>query len=284
MSENAPLLDQTPDDPRERQPLWRRLRMLAYENVEGTIDSPFEFIILALILLNVILLIASTIVADPDPCFGAKCVRLGDKYDRFFETAEAVSVVVFTVEYILRIWACIEDPNVSSRISYVFSFFAMVDFLSIIPWWIALAFNAESPDFTTALRVFRLIRLLKADKYLQAFSLLGTVLAENATLLTASSFYAALIWIISSTALYLVEVDNPAMGTHFQSIPLAMFPTLLMLTGEVPLVDFTPIGQFFAGCIAVAAVAIFAVPSAILASSFIKAVQEGVGRELTVDC
>lgn len=108
-------------------------------------------------------------------------------------------------------------------------------------------------------------------------------MAENANLLIASSFYALLTWIVSATALYVLEMDNPALGTHFQSIPQAMFPVLLMLTGEFPLADFTPAGQFIAGIIAIAAVAIFAVPSALLASGFIKAVQESTGREFTVE-
>ncbi|KAI0561941.1 Ion transport protein [Gracilaria domingensis] len=143
--------------------------------------------------------------------------------------------------------------------------------------------GGESPDFTTAFRVFRLIRLLKADKYLRAFSLLGKVLAENATLLIASSFYALLIWIVSATGLYLVEMDNPALGRHFQSIPQSLFPVLLMLTGEFPLADFSPWGQVIASGIAVVAVAIFAVPSALLASSFVKAMQESTGQEFTVE-
>lgn len=115
------------------------------------------------------------------------------------------------------------------------------------------------------------------------YSLLGAVLAENSTLLVASSFYALLTWVVSATALYVVERDNPALGTHFQSIPQALFPVLLMLTGEFPLADFTPTGQVIAGFIAIAAVAIFAVPSALLASGFIKAVQESTGRAFTVD-
>jgi len=256
--------------------------------VEGTIDSPLEYIILLLIFANVVLLAASTLVADPQ-CFGSKCLRLGDKYEDFFELAEFVSVLIFTFEYILRIWACVENPVIASkgpiggRFAYATSFFPIVDFLSIAPYWAFMIVGSESPDFTTAIRVFRLIRLLKADKYLQAFSLLGTVLAENATLLIASSFYAVLIWVVSATALYIVEMDNPALGTHFQSIPQALFPVLLMLTGEFPLADFSSVGQVIAGSIAVVAVAIFAVPSALLASSFVKAMQESTGREFTVD-
>lgn len=296
MAEDTPLLPQSGNDNNESPlveseqslPLWRKLRQVAYENVEGTIDSPLEYIILLLIFGNVVLLALSTIVVD-NSCFGSKCLRLGDKYDDWFELAEAISVCIFTFEYILRIWACVESPDiaalgpVSGRIAYATSFFPVVDFLSIAPYWVFMALGGEGPDFTTAFRVFRLIRLLKADKYLQAFSLLGNVLAENATLLIASSFYAVLIWVVSATALYLVETDNPALGTHFQSIPQALFPVLLMLTGEFPLADFSAPGQVVAGLIAVAAVAIFAIPSALLASSFVKAMQESTGREFTVE-
>lgn len=262
--------------------------MIAYENVEGTIDSPLEFIILFIILINVVLLLASTLIAEP-PCFGSNCLRLGNKYSGFFEAAEAVSIYIFTFEYVLRLWACVENPVIAregaflGRVKYSLSFFPIVDFLSIAPYWGFMIIGSESPDFTTALRVFRLIRLLKADKYIRAFSLLAAVLAENATLLIASSFYALLIWVVSATALHLVEMDNPALGNHFQSIPQALFPVLLMLTGEFPLADFSAVGQVIAGAIAVVAVAIFAVPSALLASSFVKAMQDSMGQEFTVD-
>jgi len=56
-----------------------------------------------------------------------------------------------------------------------------------------------------------------------------------------------------------------------------------MLTGEYPMADFTPAGQVIAGIIAVVAVAIFAVPTGVLGSGFIQAVQESTGRRFTVD-
>lgn len=267
---------------------WAHARRTAHANVEGTVDSPLEYLILMLIAINVVLLAVSTLVAD-DKCFGSKCLRLGDKYGGFFEGAEAVSVCIFTLEYVLRLWSCVEFEDVAAkgpvrgRLSYAVGFFALVDIAAIAPYWIALSMGSESPDFTTAVRCFRLIRLLKAEKYLSSFALLGSVLAENATLLIASSFYAVLMWLLFATALYITEVDNPAQGTHFQSIPASMYPVCLMLTGEFPLVDFTPMGQLISGSIAVIAVAIFAVPSAVLASGFIKALQTSTGHEFTVD-
>lgn len=258
---------------------YHNLRKAAHNAVEGTIDSGFEYFILVLIFVNVLLLLASTLVSDAS-CFGSKCTRWGDTYSGFFETAEFISVVIFTVEYVMRIWACVEFPDISAkgpvvgRLAYAVGFFPLVDFVSIAPYWVFVILGEESWDFTTAFRCFRLVRLLKAEKYIASFALLGAVLVENSSLLVASSFYAGLMWVLCATALYIVEVDNPAMGTHFQSIPQSLFPVLLMLTGEFPLADFTPVGQVVAGLIAVAAVAIFAVPSAVLASGFIKALEQ----------
>jgi ABC-type Fe3+ transport system permease subunit len=73
------------------------------------------------------------------------------------------------------------------------------------------------------------------------------------------------------------------MKPHFQSIPLAMFPTLLMLTGEFPLSNFTAAGQWVAGFVAVIAVAIFAVPTSVLGAGFMQAVQKAQHREFTID-
>jgi hypothetical protein len=62
-----------------------------------------------------------------------------------------------------------------------------------------------------------------------------------------------------------------------------MFPTLLMLTGEFPLANFTPLGQIVAGFVAVVAVAIFAVPTSVLGAGFTQAVQQSAHRQFTID-
>lgn len=183
VAENSPLLEESTrklpfswgaDEPQQDESLLGRIRRIAHENVEGTIDSPLEYIILALIFGNVVLLAVSTIPIDRT-CFGKKCLRVGEKYNYEFEVAELVSVIIFTFEYVLRIWTCIEFHEISTkgpilgRLYYATSFFPLVDIFSIAPYWIAIIAGGESPDFTTAVRVFRLIRLLKADKYLNAF-------------------------------------------------------------------------------------------------------------------
>ena len=193
---------------------------------------------------------------------GSSCERLADRYVLLFEVIEWGSVAAFSIEYVMRIWACVEDPAIArkgailGRLYYACTFYALVDLLSILPNWVSLIswltdpFTAgstfiESPNFTTAARIVRLVRIFKTDKYISAFSLLGDVLWENRILLMATSFYSAMMWVIAATLLFYTEQDNEIeeMSSHFQSIPLAMFPTLLMLTGEFPLADFTPTGQ-----------------------------------------
>lgn len=266
-----------------------RLRRWTYVAVEGEMDSAIEYALLALIFVNVAALMAST-VPTSGKCFGSACERWGDTYSGVFEALEAASVIIFTVEYAARVWACMEEPAIAAagplkgRLTYASRFFLLVDLASILPWWVAVMPGVpESPDFTTALRVFRLFRLLKAEKYISAFGLLAEVLRENSTLLIATSFYAFMFWVTFATLLYLTEVDNPALGNFFQSIPASLFPTLLMLTGEYPLAEFTAKGQVVAGFIAIVAVAVFAVPTAVIGSGFVKAVQRASGREFSVD-
>ena len=111
----------------------------------------------------------------------------------------------------------------------------------------------------------------------------GHVLAENGSLLVVTLYYSLITWFICSTLLYFTEKDNPELAQAFSSIPNAMFPTLVMLTGEYPYAEFTTAGKYIASVIAVIAVAIFAVPTAVIGSGFVKAVQESKGLQFTVD-
>eukprot|EP01104_Vermistella_antarctica_P006485 TRINITY_DN17186_c0_g1_i1.p1 TRINITY_DN17186_c0_g1~~TRINITY_DN17186_c0_g1_i1.p1 ORF type:complete len:343 (-),score=71.66 TRINITY_DN17186_c0_g1_i1:32-973(-) len=268
---------------------YSRFRRWMWMAVEGPLDSPTEYALLVLILLNVLAFMIGTVdVGHGIPCT-SDCEKLDTKYNSFFEGFELFSVIIFTLEYLMRVWSCMEEEEyrklgpVVGRLRYMFTFFLVVDVLSIVPFYISLAFDLDI-DFTTALRGFRLIRLLKAEQYLQAFSLLGNVIKSNATLLIAASFYALLCLVTFATLLYYTERNSGLEAApFFQSIPQALFPVCLMLTGEFPLSDFTPLGQFFACLLAVFAVAIFAVPTAVLGSGFVKALQDSQHRQFTVD-
>ena len=290
-SESTPLVGGESKQPVVEKP--KTFRGAVFDSVEGSIDSPAEYALLLLIFLNVAALAYGTMLLDQD-CWGKDCVRLGDEgspYDAGLEQFELFSVVIFTVEYLCRLWSCIEMPEIAAkgefwgRVHYGTTFFLTIDFLSIAPYWIMTAAGSESPDFVTALRVFRLIRLLKAEKYLNAFSLLSDVLQDNKTLLIASSFYAFLIWVLSAAALHLCEKDNEDEDTAvmYSSIPMSLYPSLLMLTGNVADAKYSPLGRMIIGLGALVGVAIFAIPSALLASGFMNTRSKTTNTEFPDD-
>jgi hypothetical protein len=69
----------------------------------------------------------------------------------------------------------------------------------------------------------------------------------------ATWYYAVLSLIVFATLLHFTERDNPELKRYFQSIPHALYPTLLMLSGEFPLVDFTPLGCVITSFVAIVA-------------------------------
>uniref|UniRef100_A0A0G4IEC4 Ion transport domain-containing protein n=1 Tax=Chromera velia CCMP2878 TaxID=1169474 RepID=A0A0G4IEC4_9ALVE len=279
--------------PKENEDGPKSCRGRIWDAVEGDFDSPFEYFSLFLIALNVVAFIVGTIVVEGEP-EGAepcddRCVTLNDKYAFAFDWLERISIAVFTVEYVLRLWSCVEEPAyrakgpIGGRIRYALSFFCLCDLCALAPFYYELASGTDMTDFATAIRGFRLIRLLKAEKYLRAFTLLGKVIEENESLLVACCYYSALCTIVFSTMLWITEKGNANHANHFRSIPQSMWVTMIMLTGEMPLSEFTPLGKIITGFMCVTAVAVFAVPTAVIGSGFVRAVQQSTGKEFTVD-
>jgi voltage-gated potassium channel len=261
-------------------------RSSVHRTVEGLDgNNPIETFLLVLIFANVVSLAVSTMVVDRK-CQERDCLRYGDDESPSritFELFEFFSVMIFTTEYVVRMWSCVEDPEykmkgpIRGRLAYGMTFFMLVDLASIMPYWIILCIpDTSSPGFLTSLRVFRLVRLLKADKYINAFGLLEEVVSENSHILVAGSFYAMIVWVLGAGALFLVERESEDIATQqlFRSIPEALYPVLIMLMGNMPDADLSPMGRVVAGMISLSGtVVVFAVPSAVLASGFIRAVE-----------
>ncbi|KAA8498115.1 Potassium voltage-gated channel subfamily KQT member 5 [Porphyridium purpureum] len=271
----------------------RTMRAKMYELVDGEFDSWAEYAMMVLIVLNVVMFVVGTLVVDDGSkasgkpghdmlCVGTKrCVTLSDAFVGVFSVFEIVSVALFSLEYVLRLWCCVENEQeygrhgpVLGRLKYMSNGYALIDLFAILPFYLALFGVIRHVRFSTTLRALRLARLLKAEKYLQAFSLLEIVLKENGTLLVACAYYAGIVLMVFSVIMYYLERYNPETAVYFQSIPDSMFPTLVMLTGEFPITEFTTPGRIVAACIALAGVAFFAIPTAVIGSGFIRAVEE----------
>ena len=223
--------------------------------VQGTIT--------AVVLLNLGLFVAATV---PELA----------THTEVFTVLEAASVILFTFEYGARMWSIVETRKYAhplwGRLKYASKFISLVDALAIFPWYLGLIIEASTNidvPATTALRVFRLFRLAKTESYGQAFSSVKRVLWNNREILVIGALLSALLLLSTATLLYWVEGDHDP--NNFGSIPKTLFLAVLMLTGQGIEYDgkgYSTLTLFIIAVTAAVSVAVFTIPSAMLAWAF----------------
>lgn len=223
----------------------------------------FESGILLLIALNVVAVLLQSVKEVE--------ARLAAPFHAF----ELFSVLVFSVEYLARLWSCVEDPRyqdpVRGRIRHALRPLALVDLLAILPFFVF--FSAVDLRVLRAARLFRLVRLLKAGRYLAALVLLRRVLQARREELVMAGALMAVLLVMASSAMYFAE--NAAQPDKFSSIPASMWWAVATLTtvGYGDVYPVTPLGRLAASCISVLGIGFFALPTAILGSGFAEAVR-----------
>ena len=194
------------------------------------------------------------------------------QYESQLYWLELFSVFVFTIEYILRLWSCPEDPTYVkdspqiSRVKYVFTPMAIIDLVAIAPFYLAFLFNID----LRFLRVLRLLRIFKLTRYSEAMTTLLKVLRDEMSSFAAAIFIMLVIMIIAASGIFLVEHDHQP--EVYGSIPQSMWWSIVTLTtvGYGDVYPVTTVGKFFAAVIMVAGVGLVALPTGILASGFLK--------------
>ena len=215
---------------------------------------------MALILLNV----AAVIIETVQPIY--------EKYHPFFDAFEIISVIIFSIEYIIRVWACTALEKykhpVWGRLKYMVSLGAIIDLLAILPFYLPLIMASTDGRILRILRLFRLFRIFKMGRYSMAFNLISVVMKKRKAELTVSLTLLVMMLIFASTLMYYIESDANPDG--FQSIPQTMWWGVATLTtvGYGDVYPITPLGKFLAGIIAILGVGLFALPAGIIASGF----------------
>lgn len=197
-------------------------------------DHIVQYFVLFLIIANVIMFIVSTL---PDVRRAAEMPM---------DYAEAFCMYVFMLEFALRIWVSVEKPRFKrrggfvGRLLFLITFSSIVDLISIIPFWIDWGIRLSSGDshlpgrkiaqFSSALRVLRIFRILKAEKYTKAFRVLVKVLKSKRDVLLVAVMMWVFLLLCTSTALYYVQ--STVDPTEFGSIPSAFYGAILLLTGQ----------------------------------------------------
>jgi len=241
---------------------YRRLRREVHDVLEvggdahpmGRVVNGF---IIVLIFLNAIAFAADTVP------------ELAGRYRWEFAAFNAFSVIVFTVEYALRIWSAVEIPMLSrlprwqARLRYAMRPMMIIDLLAFLPWYLHWLYPLD----LRLLRVFRLFRLLMLVRYSPALQTLGRVVTDEYRALLGA-LLVILILLFASSGMYLIE--RHMQPDKFGSIPQAAWWALATLTtvGYGDVVPVTPLGKMLGGVVMLLGVGMIALPVAIIATGF----------------
>ncbi len=188
-------------------------------------------------------------------------------YGFIFSMVDIVSVSIFSVEYILRVWSSIENPLYANkrfpRLAYMLSPLAVIDLIAILPFFISFYVSFD----LRFLRVLRLLRVLKLSRYSSAMSMILDVFRDERRVLFAAFYILMVLLVLAASGAYLVE--HRVQPDKFGSIPQAMWWAMATLTtvGYGDVTPITAVGQVFGSIIAIIGIIMAALPAGILASS-----------------
>ena len=196
-------------------------------------------------------------------------------WSRTLFTMEMVITIIFTIEYLLRVWTTKNSKE------YIFSTFGIVDFLAILPFFLELIFvNISSLGIIRLLRILRIFRVLKLARFLGEANVLAKGVKANANKIFVFLFFVLIICTIMGSVMFLVE--GPENG--FTSIPRGVYWAVVTLTtvGYGDISPHTPIGQFISIIIMIIGYGVIAVPTGLVAAGVIDAAKENNAKKL--DC
>lgn len=238
-----------------------KFRRRIYEIVEpdkgdSLASRVFDGMITLLILLSVVIVFVGT--------FDLPSTTLKVLY-----VIEGIASVVFTIEYCLRILTadfCYPEGGVFwSRVRYIFSPMAVVDFVAILPFWLPMLV----PDTmlgVRALRLVRLLRIFKLNRYFDAMKAIGDVVVSKKRELIGSMFFVAILMLISSLLMY--SAEHEAQPKVFRNAFSGLWWAVATLTtvGYGDIYPVTPLGRLVGAFIAFSGLAAVAIPTGIITS------------------
>ena len=186
-------------------------------------------------------------------------------YASYFHQLEIFSVIVFTLEYVLRIWA--SPPGKKS--AYIFSFHGIVDFVATAPFYLQVLVPGLDLRF---LRVLRMLRILKFSHYNSALEDLSHAIYHERDTFISAMYIFFIGLLMTSTTMYFVE--HAVQPDKFGSIPDAMWWSIITLTtvGYGDVSPVTAIGKIIGAITALMGVCSVALLTGIIANAFAKLV------------
>jgi voltage-gated potassium channel len=231
-----------------------KIRQRIYIVIYGT-NTPagklFDVFLLIFILLSVVAVMLESVQ------------EIDLKYHSYLVVAEWFFTILFTIEYILRIFSTKKPWR------YIFSFYGVIDLLAILPMYLSFFISGSNLLASIrALRLLRLFRVLKLANFVGEATNLKTAIKNSRTKITVFLFSVLIIAMVIGTLMFLIE--GPTAG--FTSIPRGIYWTIVTLTtvGYGDIVPITAIGQFLSVLVMITGYGIIAVPTGIVSAEFVK--------------
>jgi voltage-gated potassium channel len=249
-----------------------------YEILESrALEQPFGRLIAALLSLLIFFNVIAAVLETDGSIFHS--------YGRILDLFAVFSVLVFTLEYLLRVWCCTENPEfrdpVRGRLKYMRTPIAIIDLLVILPLLIS-PFLVAYPEFYSLIRFSRIFWILKIGHYSASFKTLGRVLSAKRGEMFIAFFIMFVLLILGSALIYFAEHD--AQPEKFSSVLASLWwgVETMATIGYGDMVPVTPFGKMIAGVVALIGVGLFALPAGFLASGFIEEVNRKKEEQLGI--
>lgn len=234
-----------------------RLRHSLHVVIDGTDTSMGK--VFDLVLLIAILTSVAVVMLDSVLLFHMK-------FEKEFYYMEWFFTILFTIEYLLRLYAA---PN---RLRYMFSFYGVVDFLSIIPTYVSFFVVGVQPLLVVRfLRILRIFRILRMADYMQQAGFLAMALRSSKQKIIVFFVTVAVLVTIFGSVVYVVEgAEN-----GYTSIPVSIYWAIVTMTtvGYGDISPKTPLGQAIASLVMIMGYSIIAVPTGLFTAELNKAMR-----------
>lgn len=236
----------------------------------------FDFFIVFVILLNLAATLAYTFES-----FNA--------VKGLLDAIELITVLIFTVEYILRIWTADQKyagmSSVKAALRFAVSFYGIIDLLTFLPYYIPVIFPAGIVAFRI-LRVFRIFRLFQVNAQYDAYNVITSVLYEKRNQLISSVCLIFILMLASSLSMY--SLEHEAQPDAFKNAFSGMWWSVsaMLTVGYGDIYPITTAGKILAIATAFLGVGLVAIPTGIISAGFVQqytAIKSGVSADTKTD-
>ena len=231
------------------------------------INKAFNLFIVMLIMLNIVAMVLESVQ------------KVHDLVPGCFLWFECFSVAVFSVEYVLRIWSCVEEPRYShpflGRLRFALTPLALVDLSAVLPFYLRFIHaDLRVMRMFRMIRIMRVMRIAKLGRYSESLQMLVRVLRSKGEQLVSAVFILLILLVVAATLMYTAEKE--AQPKVFSSIPASMWWAAVTLTtvGYGDAYPVTAMGKILGAITAMLGIGMFALPCAILGAGFVEELEQ----------